>query len=345
MKTQADFIEFISRAFGEYQFSKNNINVVCPICKKTKDDSYSKKKLAIKINDSKSHLVHCWVCGYKSNNLIHLLKIYKTREYLEIYLNNFLSSEDNNNINTNLLLSLDDPEEEQFSSVTEELKLPDDFQLLAPIFQNETNPNWIAKRCFAYLKERGLLNLRDLWYWKFGISTSEENKHLWNRVIIPSFDSNGDLNYWTARTIRKNQVPKYENPGVDRTDVIFNEVNIDWNKELFLVEGPFDLCKCPENATCVLGSELNMKYKLFQKIVENNTPVILAFDPDAINKRAKVAKLFNEYSISVRIVNIPEEFEDVGAMSKNQFIDIFNKHTIEYNRSDLIKQRIRSLTL
>jgi hypothetical protein len=337
-KTQADFIDFISKSFGEYQFSKNNINIVCPICKKTKDDSYSKKKLAIKIDDLKSHLVHCWVCGYKSNNLIHLLKTYKSKEHLEVYLKDFF--------NSGLILSLDDPEEEQFFSTEEsELKLPDDFQLLAPMFQNNSNNHWIVNRAFTYLKTRDLLNLRDLWYWKFGISTSETNKELWNRIIIPSFDSDGKLNYWTSRTVQKNYFPKYHNPWVDRRDIVFNEINIDWKKELFLVEGPFDLCKCPENATCVLGSELNVKYKLFQKIVENNTPIILAFDPDAVNKRARVAKLFNEYSISVRVVNIPTEFEDVGAMSKNQFIDIFNNHTLEYNRSDLIKQRIRSLTL
>ena len=59
------------------------------------------------------------------------------------------------------------------------------------------------------------------------------------RVIIPSFDSEGFLNYFTARAIDES-TRKYVNPKVKRTDIIFNELNVDWKKELVIVEGPFD---------------------------------------------------------------------------------------------------------
>ena len=50
-------------------------------------------------------------------------------------------------------------------------------------------------------------------------------------------------------------------------------LNIDWNRELSIVEGPLDLLKTNDNATCLLGSALNEDFKLFQKIVDNKTDI------------------------------------------------------------------------
>ena len=47
-------------------------------------------------------------------------------------------------------------------------------------------------------------------------------------------------------------------------------INIDWSKELALVEGAFDLVKSNENSTCLLGSKLSEKSRLFLQIIKNN---------------------------------------------------------------------------
>ena len=39
-----------------------------------------------------------------------------------------------------------------------------------------------------------------------------------------------------------------------------------------LVEGPFDMVKCDDNATCLLGSHLPVNSLLFQKLIQNKTP-------------------------------------------------------------------------
>jgi hypothetical protein len=95
---------------------------------------------------------------------------------------------------------------------------------------------------------------------------------------------------------------------------------IDWSQELTLVEGVFDLVKCNENATCLLGSTLDPSYLLFQRIIENSTPILLALDNDARPKSFKLAKLLLEYGISVRKLEIPKELNDVGQMTKQQFL-------------------------
>ena len=66
--------------------------------------------------------------------------------------------------------------------------------------------------------------------------------------------------------------------------IIFNELNIDWSKELTIVEGPLDLIKTNDNATCLLGSSLTEDMLLFQKIVANKTNIKLALDSDIFSK-------------------------------------------------------------
>lgn len=344
--TQFILIQLITKAFGDITYSKGNAVVVCPICAK-KDRNYRKKKLAIRLSD---HVVHCWVCGYRSHNLLHLLKAHTddrnlTTEYGSSF--PFTGS-------TKAHRGSNDPSGDYFGDDNSDahhekaLRLPDGFQLLAPMLNNRGRRPWAVKKSFDYLSQRGLLNERDLWYWKFGIVLDDgiEARPFWNRIIIPSFDTNGKLNYWTARGIDDRAFPRYFNPnGVKRKEVIFNELNIDWKKELVLVEGPFDLFKCTDNATCILGSEVKEDFRLFQKIVENNTSVTLAFDSDAKKKTLKFIKLLQEYDISVQAVEIPNEYEDVGAMTQKQFIEVKEQYTVRYtNRSDFLTKKIQSIT-
>ena len=153
---------------------------------------------------------------------------------------------------------------------------------------------------------------KDLLYFKLGAVTKGRYRR---RVIIPSFDSSGVLNYYTARGIDTDVIRKYLNPKVKRSEIIFNEINIDWKRELTLVEGPFDLIKSNENATCLLGSSLSEHHELFKKIVANRTPVVLALDPDAIKKTHDIAAILARFDVSVRILKF-NNFSDVGEMPK-----------------------------
>jgi hypothetical protein len=136
---------------------------------------------------------------------------------------------------------------------------------------------------------------------------------------MPSFDAEGKLNYFTARAIDKEKKPKYDNPDVDKNPVVFNDINIDWTKKLVLCEGPFDLVKCPENSTALLGSDLDERHELFNKILLNNTPVALALDGDMWNKKTpKIAKKLEEYSIDTVVVDV-RPWGDPGSMSKMEF--------------------------
>ena len=93
-------------------------------------------------------------------------------------------------------------------------------------------------------------------------------------MILPSFDCNGNLNYYTARSIDTDIKMKYMNSKVSKTEIIFNEINLNWQKEITLVEGPFDMVKCDDNSTCLLGSHLPVNSLLFQKITQNISKLV-----------------------------------------------------------------------
>ena len=161
-----------------------------------------------------------------------------------------------------------------------------------------------------YLEKRGI-SRKDILKWKIGFCSDGPFK---GRIIIPSFNENGDLNYFIARTFT-DEYRRYKNPPVSR-DIVFNELYVDFDKEVTIVEGAFDAVKA-DNAVPILGSTIRETSRLFKKIVQNNTPVLLALDPDAKYKANNIKRLFFKYGIEVRELQYDDE-RDVGDMSKEE---------------------------
>lgn len=294
-----------------------NFDVRCPICAPTDP---SKKKLSIRTDTSANH---CWVCGWKSRTIVPLIRKYGSQEQLSQFKELFgISDGDSQG-------QLVTGEKQQ-----KKLELPKDFQLLT--LANVSDPD--VKAAWRYVVSRGLTE-NDAWYFKFGVS----NEPRWKRrVIMPSFDSEGNLNYFTARAIDKDRKPKYDNPDVDKNPVVFNDINLDWSKQIVLVEGPFDLVKCPENTTAILGSDLDERQEVFNKILLHNTPVALALDGDMWEtKMPKIYKKLEEYNVDVVVVDV-RPWGDPGSMSRAEFqiaLGEAKRHTWE----DRFASRLRKL--
>lgn len=318
--TSIDKISLLTRSFGSIEVCKDDTNVtaLCPICAK---QGSSKKKLSIRLDDGR---YHCWVCGSKGRSVIQLIKKYhpsfvdEAKKYFKIKGKGF-----------DLF-----GEEDATESPEEKVEVPENFRLLGTLLDSK-NPD--VRATIQYCASRGL-GLRDLWYYKLGIS----NEARFNRrVIIPSFDDAGVINFYSGRSIDKVRRMKYLNASIRKTKIIFNEINIDWSKELALVEGPFDLMKCNENSTCLLGSQLSKESKLFRQIVRNQTPVVLALDPDAIQKTHKIAAELSSFGVHVKLANIPED-KDVGDMTHEEFVTI-RKRAKEWNSDFRLYTMIASI--
>ena len=136
-----------------------------------------------------------------------------------------------------------------------------------------------------------------------------------NRIIIPSFDDDGDCSYFIARSYAGDSY-KYKNPRASK-DIVFNELFIDWSSDLILVEGVFDALVAG-NAVPILGSTLRAGSELLRKLVRNDTPVFVALDPDAADKERRIIKMLLEYDIELYKIDV-SGYEDVGSMSKEVF--------------------------
>jgi hypothetical protein len=318
MFTVGEKLDFLTLAFGlTSQERKGNVAVWCPICNSQKRD---KLKLVIRLSDD---LVHCWSCSFTSTSLVPLLKKYNP-SLLSHYLDRFYVKRDRTQLS----------EENNLLEKNLAVKLPENFKLLVDKPKEDV---------VEYVCSRGL-TLDDAWKFKLGTSTE-----LPGRLIIPSFDSDGSLNYYTARGIDKKTWPRYKNSDADKKYVIFNELNVDWTQELTLVEGPFDAMKCPDNTVSMLGSEIrsgsmfNESFLLFDRICAYSTPVVIALDGDMwTTKTIKIAKLFNSYGIRVRIADT-RNFEDPGSVSKSVMTDCL-REAKEFNFYDSLLDRMKNVS-
>lgn len=356
MIEREDSIQFIEKLLGEGEMSNGglNISVVCPFCKLEKEEGYNKRKLVIRTDD---HRVHCWVCDYKSANLMHLVRKQARTFGLGIvneYATNFLAKTARGKSQcTFLLLKTSKAGIELFEDYLEDVEseieesppeLPEGFVFLAEaVMSNNITP--YVRRHLDYLKkERGISSLEDLWYWKFCVAPQTDKEFAW-RVIIPSFNEKGALNYFSGRSIRDHAF-KYWNCDISKRKVIFNEYLIDWKKPLFLVEGPFDLIKtrlATSNVVPMLGKFLGEQYQLTKKIIENKTPIIIGLDPEETKYQLKMAEFFTGFGIDVSTLEYPEWVDDLGAQTEEQVKTLFQNNVKKYDTIVELRKRIERI--
>lgn len=280
----------LSSALGDYRKSGDELLFFCPFCQ------HHKKKLSVNL---KTNNYKCWVCDERGKNVRRLLK--SRLSYSELYewdkLNNYV---DLTQLDSNIF-------DEQSKVIEETIELPEDFISLA-------NKNLPMSSRFAlkYLQDRAITK-EDILMWKIGYCNKGEYK---DRIIIPSFNNDGNVNYFIARSYT-NSFPKYMNPKVSK-DIVFNELYLDWNEDVVIVEGVFDAMKAV-NAIPLLGSTLNQQSNLFSKIIYFDPKVYIALDPDAEKKASTLIQNLVGYDIEIYKIDI-SGYDDVGAMPKHVFL-------------------------
>jgi hypothetical protein len=301
MFSVSEKISFIESIFGKGSLSTNgkNFSVRCPICAPTDPN---KKKLAIRVTDD-AH--HCWTCGWKSYTLAPLIKRFSTQSALALYRDKFKPER-----------RVTDEEEKGPPPIT----LPEDFFLIGDK-QDSKDPD--VRAAWNYLLSRGVSE-RDAWFYKIGISKLDQR---WKRrVIFPSFDEEGLLNFFVARNVDTwDRRPKWDNPDANKFEIVFNGLNINWSKEVIICEGLFDALKCGENSIPLLGSDFSTNSLLFSQIIMNGTPVILSLDGDMWeSKTPRLAKLLRQFDVQVSVVDT-RGMPDPGSVSKRQFKEALDR--------------------
>ena len=274
-------LKLLKKALGRCWTNDEEHQFHCPKC------NHHKLKLSVNIEKG---VFKCWICDYSGTKISPLIRRFAPSYYADWRL---LEGE----------VDLD-----KYDTIfADEVELPPQIIDLPENFQTLTGKKTrLKQKPLNYLYSRGFTDT-DILNWKIGFCDFGEYQ---DRVIVPSFDIEGNVNFFIARSYTDDWM-KYKNPKVSK-DIVFNDLNVDWDNDIILVEGVFDAMKC-KNAIPLLGSTLRENSLLFQKICEKRPNVYLALDEDAKGKEFGIAKKLREYGIRTMSIKITP-YRDIGEM-------------------------------
>ena len=196
-------------------------------------------------------------------------------------------------------------------SSNEILELPKEFKSLLD------NQDIIARHALAYLKKRNITKQDIL---KYNIGYCDSGRYM-NMVVIPSYNSNGELNYFTARSFEKDPYIKYRNPEASR-DIVPFELFINWNLPITLCEGPFDAMAIKRNVIPLFGK--NIQPALMKKIVGSKVEKIyIALDDDAMEQAFKFCDILLNAGKEVYLVEL--DGKDPSELGFEKFTKLIQK--------------------
>ena len=295
---------FLGEAKNGFNESSFQYQFPCPRCIENKGQQEA-RKYNLEVNIQKQ-VFKCWSCSSEDDvmkgSVIKLIKMYGSDALLAEYKDTIRSIHESDLYK--LHFNKDDFNIDTSMVVKEDLKLPSTFQL----FDRNKRNHYSALK---YVMERGL-TWDILEKYKIGYTLREEDdgmKKYSYRVIIPSYDRLGELNYWVGRDfLPKNDQftrTKYANPKAEKTEIIFNEEKVQWDADITLVEGAFDHIVVP-NSIPLLGKALDTDYKLYWELITRaNAHINIFLDADAFQTVKQVYKLLNHGRLYDMIRYIP----------------------------------------
>jgi len=301
---------------GECDVSdKGNVSFFCPFC------NHRKKKLNIQLNPDNENFGswHCWVCNAGGIYVHTLLKKLDVTDEVVKNIKKY--------INVQLLKSENWHEDDELQS-NEILTLPKEFISLS---QKNNSPDY--KNAVYYLKKRNI-GIFDIVRYNIGYCETGLYRQ---RIIIPSYDEKGFLNFFSARSYIEDELKKYDGPSIKKEFIGF-ELFVNWNEPITLLEGCFDAIAFRRNAIPLFGTIIPTKLRL--KIIQKSVKKIyICLDYDAIKKSIKYIEEFINQGIEVHLIPVKEK--DPAELGYKYLMKLFNDSK-EIKFSDLIKLKLKS---
>ena len=285
--------------------ARGNQSYHCPFC------NHHKPKLEVNFTENKKgyNPWHCWVCGKKGKTIKGLFKS------LKVSSNKF--------IELSKLIKTGSEVEEVIVQNT--VELPKEFKFII------NNSDLTAKKAYNYLKKRNITKNDIL---KYNLGYCDFGRYA-NMIIIPSYDKDGTLNYFTGRSFEKDPFIKYRNPDCSR-DIIPFELFINWDSPLVLCEGPFDAMAIKRNAIPLLGK--NIQSNLLKKIVQSTVEKIyIALDTDAMKQALKHCEYLLNQGKEVYLVEL--EGKDPSDLGFSYFTKLI-QNTLPLDEYNLMEKKL-----
>jgi DNA primase len=308
-KTKLTVISVLDSVLGTGSSLKGNEQAHhCPFC------HHHKKKLQVNLD---TQYWHCWVCDSKGRSIESLLRKlhvdkHQLSKIVHVYGEYKPSTSETNEEVVNLIL-------------------PKEFK---PLHIKPKSINPAYNNAIYYLNQRNI-KMDDIL--KYNIGYCEDGLY-GGRIIIPSYNEDGNLNYFVARSFYEDEPYKYKNPPVSRDVIVFDN-QINWDEPIVLVEGVFDSFSVKRNVIPILGKFIprSLKKKIFEKGVKEITIVL---DSDAISDSLKHTEFFIKNGIKVKNV-IPTD-RDAGEMGFEAVKELITQ-TEETGWDSLILTKLNNL--
>ncbi len=239
--------------------------------------SHYKPKLQINIVSQKWH---CWVSNQGGHSIYSLFKKINadSRYFTELKDLVFTPSKSENKTESKIIVSL-----------------PREFLPLWVM-----NKSLYRNQAKSFLHKRGITDV-DIKKYKIGFCDSGSYE---GRIIIPSYDDKGLLNYFVGRSFVGEKM-KYKNPNVSR-DIVPFDWYIAWSKPIVLCEGVFDAMSIRSNAIPMLSKKPSRS--LLRKIFEKNVKTIyIALDDDAKKDAYNMSEFFRDFGVDCKVVKLPTD--------------------------------------
>jgi DNA primase len=293
--------------------SKGNYAFKCPFCIHHKN----KMEISLRTTEKRENFWHCWVCGAKGKTLLTLFKKIKAPK----------SKIDELNI-------LVVPNKKDKTIEQGALELPKEFILFSDQekFITDRIAQIESKHAFKFLSKRGITNEDVI---KYNIGFCKDGPYA-ERVIIPSYNELGQLNYFIARAYKESD-RKYKNPPIAAKEAIGFELYINWDAPIILVEGMFDALTIKRNVIPLFGKVLHDK--LMKKLVESSVNrIYIALDNDARRDALKQAEKLMSYGKEVYLVEM--EGKDANEIGFEQFLNTIEQ-TQPLNLKSLLEKKLQ----
>lgn len=281
------------------------IQVNCPRCQERDGLLNPDEKFNLEINTNK-RVFRCWKCDSPrfSGSLGKLIKLFGTNIDFDLY----------ESLGGNMY-DFDNEYVEECETI--QVQLPKEIVYFSNM--DITNSEHLEAYCFLVGDRK--IDREIILEYKIGFCYEGRYR---GRIIIPSYDNDGMLNYFVARTY-KGQKPPYTNPEADKQNIIFNEGKINWDSTIYLVEGIFDMLSTP-NAIPILGKILSDR--LFFLFKEKKPNIVILLDPDAIISSItilqKLKTIYFDEEYKIKIVMLTGK-DDIDEIRKKDGIDKLRK--------------------
>jgi DNA primase len=247
--------------------------------------SHYKPKLEININTNHAgeNTWHCWISDKKGRSIATLFK----------QLN--LSKEKFEQLNRIIETTRYRSKETGIEKV-EVIQLPEEYR---PLWIKKLTPDY--RNAIHYLTNRGI-TIFDIIKYRIGYCESGEYA---GKIIIPSYNSAGQLNYFVSRAFYKNDKFKHKNPKISK-DIIGFEMFINWAEPIILCEGSFDAIAIKRNAIPLFGKIIQpaLQKKIIEERVRN---IYICLDSDALKNAIQIAERFMGEGLNVYFIELQDE--------------------------------------